>query len=375
MHDYSFNNFTVTGVVIMAYQTGILLKTGTNEMEIVEFYLDESAGGYGGREGEALRVCYGINVAKVLEIIRKPAINKAPLSHPAVMGTFVLRNKVIPLIDLTLQLGKVKLEQQPSPLAIITEFNKTTMAFEVSGVNRIHRLAWSEIEPAEPVLGQFSASVTGIVKFEDRNVLILDMEKILAELDAQYAIEGSEEKSWCGVPENGVKDDEHLGPDTDPWPSDGPWATVPAKALIADDSSSIRNMLTRKLEKDGFTVRTASDGEKALTILMEFKERSQKENRPIHHYVEILISDIEMPKMDGYSLCQAVKKDPVLGALPVILFSSLINDRLLHKGRSVGADEQITKPEAANLSQSARRLIARSKGRIDGSIGSQRTGV
>ncbi len=330
----------------MAYETGILLKTGTNEMEIVEFYLDEASGEGEKGEGEVQRVCYGINVAKVLEIIRKPHVNKVPLSPPAVIGTFILRNKVIPLIDLTRQLGKVKLQEQASPLAIITEFNRTTMAFEVSGVNRIHRLAWSEIEPAEAVLGYFTSSVTGIVKFEDRNVLILDMEKILAELDSQYSVDGSK--------------DERSGQDGDTA------TTAPGKALIADDSSSIRTILSRKLQNDGFIVTSAGDGEKALAMLMELKERSQKEDRPIQHYVDIVISDIEMPKMDGYSLCQAVKKDPVLGVLPVILFSSLINDRLLHKGRSVGADEQITKPETANLTERARHLIAQYKTRTSG---------
>ncbi|MDR3570344.1 MAG: chemotaxis protein [Syntrophobacteraceae bacterium] len=344
----------------MAYETGILLKTGTNEMEIVEFYLDESGGAGKGSEGEIRRVCYGINVAKVLEIIRKPHVNKVPLSPPAVIGTFILRNKVIPLIDLTMQLGKPRLKQQGTPLAIITEFNRTTMAFEVSGVNRIHRLAWSEIEPAEAVLGNFSSSVTGIVKFEDRNVLLLDMEKILAELDAQYCVEDRTETEQRENPPNGSQANQLPGLD-----SKSAAAPPRAKALIADDSSSIRTILTRMLEKDGFLVTSAGDGEKALTMLMELKERSQKENHPINHYVEILISDIEMPKMDGYSLCQAVKKDPVLGTLPVILFSSLINDRLLHKGRSVGADEQITKPETANLTGSARRLIAQSKARME----------
>jgi two-component system chemotaxis response regulator CheV len=350
----------------MAYETGILLKTGTNEMEIVEFYLDESGGWSNGSEGEIRRVCYGINVAKVLEIIRKPHVNKVPLSPPAVLGTFILRNKVIPLIDLTMQLGKAKLEQQATPLAIITEFNRTTMAFEVSGVNRIHRLAWSEIEPAEAVLGNFSSSVTGIVKFEDRNVLILDMDKILAELDSQYSVEDRAEAEQHQNLDCGAQPQELLGGDKKPRPAAGLVATASAKALIADDSSSIRTILTRKLEKDGFIVTSAGDGERALAALMELKERSQKENRPINDYVEILISDIEMPKMDGYSLCQAVKKDPVLGALPVILFSSLINDRLLHKGKSVGADEQITKPETANLTESARRLIAQSKAKIAG---------
>ena len=355
-----YNISTVTGV-IMAYETGILLKTGTNEMEIVEFYLDEPGGGL---EGEVNRVCYGINVAKVLEIIRKPPVNRIPLSNPAVIGTFILRNKVIPLIDLSVQLCKLKPDQQGCPLAIITEFNKTIMAFEVSGVNRIHRLAWSEIEPAEAVLGYFSSSVTGIVKFEDRNVLILDMEKILAELDAQYSVDDGDGTERHGVPNDGA----HSAPHGQAHPSAGRQAASSGKALIADDSSSIRTILSRRLEKDGFIVTTAGDGEKALAMLMEFKERSLKENLPIDHYIEILISDIEMPKMDGYSLCQAVKKDPVLGLLPVILFSSLINDRLLHKGRSVGADEQITKPETANLTERARRLIAQSKVGMEGML-------
>ena len=129
------------------------------------------------------------------------------------IGTFILRNKVIPLIDLTLQLGKVRLEQA-YPLAIITEFNKTTMAFEVSGVNRIHRLAWSEIEPAEAVLGSFTSSVTGIVKFDDRNILILDMEKILADLSSQYSLQGPDEAAGYELPASEAQADEYIAAGT-----------------------------------------------------------------------------------------------------------------------------------------------------------------
>ncbi len=311
----------------MAYNTGILLATGTNEMEIVEFYLDEVTG-----TGEIHHGAYGINVAKVLEIIRKPKVNALPLSPPAMVGTFILRNKVIPLVDLAVQLGKKKLDMEINPLAIVTEFNKTTLAFAVSGVNRIHRLAWSQIEPAEQIVGSYSNSLTGIVKFEDRNVLILDMEKILAELNPQCAVR-----------------------DMDETPAET--NRTEYKALLADDSSAIRTILTGKLVKDGFKVETASDGKDAWTRLLEIKALSQKEKRHIQDYVEIIISDIEMPQMDGYSLCQAIKQDPVLKNLPVILFSSLINDRLIHKGKSVGADDQITKPQTADLAQQARIWI------------------
>ena len=132
----------------MAHSSGILLATGTNEMEIVEFYLDELTD-----RGEVYRGSYGINVAKVLEIIQRPGVNKLPLTPAAMSGTFMLRDKVIPLIDLVVQLEKKKPEEEVNPLAIVTEFNKITLAFAVSGVNQIHRLAWSEIEPAGTVHG------------------------------------------------------------------------------------------------------------------------------------------------------------------------------------------------------------------------------
>ncbi|MGA3116814.1 MAG: chemotaxis protein [Syntrophobacteraceae bacterium] len=310
----------------MAQNTGILLATGTNEMEIVEFYLDESLG------AEVYRGCYGINVAKVVEIIRKPKVTFLPQAPRGFLGTFLSRNRVIPLIDLAVQLGKTKPEEEVTPLTIVTEFNKSTLAFVVSGVNRIHRLEWGQIEPGGPILDGMTNSITGIVKMADRNLLILDMEKILAELNPQYAIRDDVEMLPVGV-------DLHY------------------KALIADDSSSIRKILSRKLEQAGFTIRMASDGSEAWECLKELKTLAQKEKRPIHDYIDIVISDIEMPQMDGYSLCHSVKQDQVLKALPVVLFSSLINEKLIHKGQSVGADEQITKPEAASLARRAGELI------------------
>ncbi len=310
----------------MANNTNILLATGTNEMEIVEFYLDEMIG------AQVYRGCYGINVAKVVEIIRKPNPTFLPQAPPGFLGTFLSRNRVIPLIDLTVQLGKEKPEEEINPLTIVTEFNKFTLAFVVSGVNHIHRLVWGHIEPAGQILNGMTNSVTGIVKMEDRNILILDMEKILGELIPQYAI----------------KDDVEITPVS---------VDFHYKALIADDSSPIRKILSRKLEQAGFIIRAASDGSEAWEYLKELKTLSQKEKRPIHNYIDIVISDIEMPQMDGYSLCHSVKQDQVLKALPVVLFSSLINDKLIHKGQPVGADEQITKPEAASLAQRAGQLI------------------
>ncbi len=310
----------------MAHNTSILLDTGTNEMEIMEFYIDEIV------DVEVYRGSYGINVAKVVEIIRKPKVTSLPMTAPSFLGTFLSRDRIIPIIDLAVQLGKNKPEKEINPLTIVAELNKFTLAFVVSGVNRIHRLAWGQIEPAGQILGCMTNSVTGIVKMEDRNILILDMEKILVELNPQYAI----------------RDDVEIHPVS---------VDLHYRALIADDSSPIRKIISKNLEQAGFIIQTARDGREAWECLKELKALSQKEKCPIYDYIDIVISDIEMPQMDGYSLCKSIKQDQVLKALPVVLFSSLINDKLMHKGQSVGADEQITKPEAASLAQRAGELI------------------
>ncbi|HBD09356.1 MAG TPA: chemotaxis protein CheV, partial [Syntrophobacteraceae bacterium] len=299
----------------MAQQTNILLAAGTNEMEIVEFYLDELTG-----DGSTYRGSYGINVAKVVGIIQKPDVTTVPMAPFGMLGTFISRNKVIPLVDLAMRLGKQRPSEGIHSLAIVTEVNNATMAYVVSGVNRIHRLAWGQIEPAGTILGTSESSVTGIVKIEDRNVLILDMERLLSELNPDLAMK--EEIAETKV-EPGAR---HT-------------------ALIVDDSFSIRNILVNNLENAGFNVTTASDGREAWRWLEELKDRSQREGRPIDAYLQVVISDIEMPQMDGYSLCQSIKRDSLLQTLPVILFSSLIQEKQRHKGFSVGADAQITKPE------------------------------
>lgn len=310
----------------MAYSTNILLSSGTNEMEIVEFYIDEMLG------GQVYRGCYGINVAKVVEIIRKPKPTFIPMAPPGLVGTFISRDRVVPLVDLAVQLGKQKPEIETNPLTIVAEFNKNTMAFVVAGVNRIISLQWQQIEPAGPLLGGITGSITGVVKMEDRNILLLDLEKVLAELNPE-----------CGI--------------TDSIEIPALPAEAQYKALIVDDSGPIRQILSKKLEQAGFGIRTASDGIEGLELLQEYKSLCEKQRRSLYDYVDIIISDIEMPQMDGYSLCHCVKQDPVLRNLPVILFSSLINEKQYHKGQSVGADDQIAKPEAVNLARRASELI------------------
>jgi len=323
-------------------QTNILLESGTNELELVEFFIDEKDEA----TGQTYRGFYGVNVAKVLEIIRMPVVTQLPeIPHPSVLGAFNLRSRIIPLVDLALWLGKKMDSAKADTKVIVSEFNRITSAFMVSGVTRIHRLSWTQVEAPGKHLNEYSGnSVTGVVRFDDRILLILDMEKILADLNPGLAMKiedaAMEEIQQAKKP---VKKEHY-------------------RALIADDSTSIRRMIGAMLEKAAFEVTQTVNGQDAWDALLALKSKAAQENAPLTDYVDILVSDIEMPIMDGHNLTRRVKEDPTLKALPVILFSSLITDRLRHKGESVGADDQVSKPNITDLTRRAFELIAERQG-------------
>ncbi len=323
-------------------QTNILLESGTNELELVEFFIDE----VDPATGKTYRGFYGVNVAKVLEIIRMPTVTQLPdIPHPSVLGAFNLRSRIIPLVDLALWLGKRMAATNSDTKVIVSEFNRMISAFMVTGVTRIHRLSWTQVEAPGRHLNEYSGnSVTGVVRFEDRILLVLDMEKILADLNPGLAMK-IEDSALAEIEETKkpVKK-EHF------------------RALIADDSTSIRRMIGTMLEKAGFEVTQTVNGQEAWEALSGLKSKSAAENRPLTDFVDILVSDIEMPVMDGHNLTKRVKDDPVLKALPVILFSSLITDRLRHKGEAVGADDQVSKPNITELTKRAFELIAERQG-------------
>ena len=309
--------------------TNILLEAGTNELEIVEFYLDEE----NGSDAAPYRGHYGVNVAKVLEIIRMPKVTELPeVQHAAVLGAFNLRSKIIPLVDLALWLEK-KTVQGHEPKTIVTEFNAVTTAFMVSGVNRIHRISWEEVEPPNPYVAKASKdTVIGVVKLEGRIVFLLDLERIVSNLN----------------PALGLRLDD-LGEDYD--------RSTRYRALVADDSALVREMLKDLLEKANFDVEVAFNGKEAWDRLMVLKAKAEAEQCKVTDYVQVMVSDIEMPVMDGHNLTKRIKEDPAMKNLPVLLFSSLITDKLRHKGESVGADDQISKPEVTQLAKRALALI------------------
>lgn len=326
----------------------ILLEAGTNELEIVEFYLEEepkvsedTEPNQEIQENEdgikpSRKGYYGVNVAKVLEIIRLPEVTEMPeVSHESVLGAFNLRSRIIPLLDLSKWLKKKRVENEP-PKVIVTEFNKVTSAFMVSGVTRIHRISWEDVEaPNKYVSALSSDSITGVVKFDNRIVFILDLERIVSELN----------------PEMRLKLDDNAEFNSE--------ATY--KALIADDSPLIREMINDMLGQAGFRVEKTNNGKECWERLQAIKQQAQDEGTDITDYVQVIVSDIEMPMMDGHHLTRKIKEDPVLKKLPVILFSSLITDKLRHRGETVGADDQVSKPEITYLAQRAAVLIEERK--------------
>ncbi len=307
-------------------QTNILLDAGTNELEVVEFHLDEE--GYRGH--------YGVNVAKVLEIIRLQPVTAMPqMRHPAVMGAFPHRDgRVVPLVDLARYLGK-KRTATHEPKIIVTEFNNIITGFLVSGVNRIHRLSWQEVEAPGNFLQHVSRNaVTGVVRLEGRVVFILDMEAIVGELDPALAIKLS------GTLGNALDGD------------------MVYTVLHADDSGNVRSLVKDLLEKSGrFRVIQAPNGEEAWHMLRGVKKRVEQGGGKVADHVHAVITDIEMPQMDGLTLCRHIKEDPILKVLPVALFSSLVTNRLEHKGESVGVDAQFAKPDLQVLSEKVLELI------------------
>ncbi|EGB16177.1 response regulator receiver modulated CheW protein [Pseudodesulfovibrio mercurii] len=310
-------------------ETKILLESGTNELEIVEFYLDES------RPGGDYRGYYGINVAKVLEIIQMPELTEMPeASHPAVLGAFNLRSEIIPLIDLAGWLRKKRTEKEP-PKVIVTEFNRTKSAFLVSGVTRIHRIGWQEVEAPNNYVSSLTVnSITGVVKIAGRITFILDMEKICMDLNP--------------------------GVEPDLEPAEAVRETVAHRnyrVLLADDSTMARKMIANILTTAGFKVHAEENGELALQYLLKAKARSRAEGMPLAHYVNLVVTDIEMPSMDGHSLTRRIKEDTDLRHLPVILCSSIITATLHHKGIAVGADAQISKAELGELAPRALKLL------------------
>ena len=299
----------------MDNKKGILIETGTNEFEIVEFNVG--------------KVNYGINVAKVREVINLVPITKMPQAHPYVDGLFTLRGRVMPLVNLPRCLNQETEDDLKN--IIVTEINNYNIGFLVNSVSRIHRISWTEMEPAPNVSD--SPMVVGIIKMLDKMVLLLDFEKIIAEINPEI------NEKLTTLPEV-TKDIKEQRNDV--------------KVFVAEDSPMLRDLLVQTLHDAGYiTTRDFSNGKLAWEALQKIGQ----EEAPLDDSINILISDIEMPQMDGHHLLTQIREHNKLGKLPVIFFSSLINEEMRRKGEEIGANGQISKPEIGQLIDLIDRLV------------------
>lgn len=293
----------------------ILLENGTNELMILEFTLGENH--------------YGINVAKIREIKKYETVTPVPNSHPSIEGVFMPRDTMITAIDLKNCLGRG--EMSPEGLFIITNFNKLDIAFHVDNVLGIHTVSWEDIIKPEVTISSAEEGVAiGIVKKEDRLIIILDFEKIVTDINPETGLKVSD------INDLGERDRNHV------------------PILIAEDSPLLNKLIVECLKKAGYDNLTHTEnGKQAYDIITRCKVNGTLRSR-----VQVIISDIEMPEMDGHRLTKLVKSDEATADIPVVLFSSLVNDEMRKKGEALGADAQLSKPEIGNLVKVIDQLVS-----------------
>jgi len=297
--------------------TNILLESGTGEVEVIEFIVDGNH--------------YAINVVKVKEVIQMPknGLTKLPDPKPEIAGLILCRDEIITLVDLKYIITK-KITRNVGDKIIICEFNKIKVSFNIDDVVGVHRIKWSEIRKPDD-LSENSLAV-GNILLDGKILIMLDFEKIVTDI----------------CPSSGISEDRLVEVEYKDRSA--------VKLVLADDSALIRRLLKDTLTKAGFkNLRIFDDGKQALDFLTGLAE---EKGESFNKYAQILITDIEMPQMDGLTLTRMIKEDVVLKKLPVVIFSSLITGELKHKGESVGADAQLSKPEISELVDTIDRLLS-----------------
>ncbi|MBS5521577.1 MAG: chemotaxis protein CheV [Clostridiales bacterium] len=305
-------------------QTEILLESGTNEIEIMQFTI--------------LGELYGINVAKVREIMMSDRVKPMPHAHMAVEGIFKPRDIVLTVIDLPKYLTGQS-EKGERDLFIITNFNKMNIAFRVHSVLGISRISWEDIHKPDNTISQGEDGVaTGIAQCGDKLVTILDFEKIVADIAPQTSIQLSEIDAMGQRERN------------------------ESCILLAEDSLLLRKMIDTALTKAGYVnIKNFNNGREAWNYL-----KTVRSDEDLDKKVNIIITDIEMPEMDGHRLTKLVKEDSILKRIPLVIFSSLISPEMKIKGEELGADAQLSKPEIGRLVSVIDSLLQNNGGNENG---------
>jgi two-component system chemotaxis response regulator CheV len=276
---------------------------------------------------------FGINVAKVREVLPAPAITSLPQAHPSIRGVFKLRNQVIPCVSLLEHLGITSDRESSESTLILTDLNQQQTAFLVDDVERIHRLSWENILAVPGLEALAQTPVTALARCGDRLIVMLDFEMVLDDVTDQY-FRTQEVDNPMGLPREDLQ------------------------ILMAEDSPTVRQAIRTTLANSGYAnLKSFENGAQAWTWLEQQLERSDR----IEDIGDLLICDVEMPQVDGLHLTKKIKGHPVLKQLPVLLYSSIVTPENRKKGNAVGADAQVSKPELTKVVQLADELIFNSR--------------
>ena len=301
---------------------------GANRLEVLLFSL-------GTDRVTGRREVFGINVFKVREVMHAPPVTRAPDSPPGVEGLVSLRGSMVPVVNLP-KFCDIEPDSPPK-IIIVTEYNRSTQALLVHSVEHILRMNWNEMKVPPPMLAhQLGGLITAVTELPDgRIVMLLDVEKILSEASS-------------------------FGRDIDEFAEVatlGRHATI----LYADDSSVARKQIEKTLEKLGVRYIGCRNGLEAWKRLGEIADQAELAKIPVYDLVQLVLTDVEMPEMDGYVLTKKIKTDPRFVGIPVVMHSSLSAQANIAMGKSVGADMYVPKFDPKELANVVRPLLSKDK--------------
>ncbi|EGR1139354.1 chemotaxis signal transduction protein CheV [Vibrio cholerae] len=307
----------------------ILTESGTNELEIIEFHLEKVL-----PDGRTKTCYYGINVAKVREVIRVPETTDYPNAQPHMIGVFSSREILTPLVDLAGWLGVPTSTDISKKYVIVTDFNRMTNGFLIDSISRIHRISWNDVEsPSQFLEAGEQDCVVAVVRQDKKLIMILDFEKIIADINPELSME-----KYDVTVDRKVDLNQRMVTKRN------------AKTImVVDDSAFIRSLIQDTLSSAGYNIIACKDGGEAHEKLMELKQAAKEENVPVSELVDAVVTDVEMPRMDGMHLIKRLRDDDSYSSMPIVMFSSLMSDDNRAKALALGANDTLTKPEIGKM--------------------------
>ncbi|EJL6462858.1 chemotaxis protein CheV [Vibrio cholerae] len=307
----------------------ILTESGTNELEIIEFHLEKVL-----TDGRTKTCYYGINVAKVREVIRVPETTDYPNAQPHMIGVFSSREILTPLVDLAGWLGVPTSTDISKKYVIVTDFNRMTNGFLIDSISRIHRISWNDVEsPSQFLEAGEQDCVVAVVRQDKKLIMILDFEKIISDINPELSME-----KYDVTVDRKVDLNQRMVTKRN------------AKTImVVDDSAFIRSLIQDTLSSAGYNIIACKDGGEAHEKLMELKQSAKEENIPVSELVDAVVTDVEMPRMDGMHLIKRLREDDSYATMPIVMFSSLMSDDNRSKALALGANDTLTKPEIGKM--------------------------